>query len=165
MTRRSSMRLLLVLAASAITVILVMWIRRDAADGQPTQVTFGGTSRAPVQVFGVVRRAGSVAAGAHVHASTGLEGVGPQERTARTDSSGTYRMELEQPGTYSFTVNYKGADSGERTTVQIPAVAEFELDLDFVMGFISGRVLGPNGAPVSSMLDIQFDPKLSPRRL
>src|SRR5688572_30349982 len=120
MTPRSSMRLLLVLGASAIIVMLLVWIRRDAADGQPTRVTVGGSSRAPVQLFGVVRRAGSVAAGAHVHASTDLEGVGPQERTARTDSSGTYRMELDRPGTYSFMVNYKGADSGERTTVQIP---------------------------------------------
>jgi hypothetical protein len=155
---------LLLLAASALALMLLMVTRRDPAQSRTAQATQEGTAGAPVRVFGVVRRAEGVAAGARVLASTYLEGVGLLEWTARTDASGTYRLDLDQPGTYSFSTSYKEADPGPAKAVQIPAAAEFELDLDIVMGSIAGRVLGPDDAPVRALLDIYFDPKVTTGR-
>ncbi len=128
------------------------------ADGETTHVVLGGPPRAPVQVSGTVRCGRKPVEGARIrtwkHSSTGQL----QQRFAKTDADGSYELTLDEPGSYSFTLTSPSSWTQVSRHESIPEVSSHTLDFELPSGQISGRVLGPDGAPLEGIhVSIRID--------
>ncbi len=134
-------------------------------EGETTRVVLGAPPAAPVEIRGVVHSGGAPVAGARVQAYFQGGAGGGQQKFARCDDKGAYRLSVDQPGKYSFTASREGATSTRWRQVDVPEGPSFQVDLELSAGSISGRVLGPDGAPVvEASVMLGMDPKAAQRR-
>jgi protocatechuate 3,4-dioxygenase beta subunit len=134
-------------------------------ENETTHVVLGAPPRAPVQLSGVVRRGSAPFEGASVLAYRSNSEGRNQQKYAATDEKGVYRMTLDEPGDYSVQVSRSQGGSSISRSVSIPEVASYTLDFDLAVGRISGRVLDPEGDPVSNaQVQLQLDPNQAERR-
>lgn len=123
----------------------------QVVEGETTHVVLGAPPSDPVRVFGSVTLAGEPFAGASV--SFYPEGGKLYEGLSFTsvDAAGDYELTLDGPGHYVVNVQRLPGGPGQQTTIElraeIPEAAEHRLDFELPVGRISGRVLGPDGAP------------------
>ncbi len=121
----------------------------EVVEGKTAHVVLGTPPRAPVELHGFVRSGATPVAAALVRAHFRGENGSPDEKVARCDGRGAYRMTLDQPGPYSITTSREDGDTAHSRPVEIPEVQRYSLDLELSSGVISGRVLGPDGMPVN----------------
>ncbi len=118
-------------------------------EGETARVVLGAPPAAPVEIRGIVHSGGAPVAGARVQAFFQGDAGGGQQKFARCDDKGAYRLSVDQPGKYSFSASREGATPTRWRQVDVPAGPSYQLDLELSAGSISGRVLGPDGAPVA----------------
>ena len=134
-------------------------------EGETARVVLGAAPTAPVEIRGIVHMGGAPVAGASVQAYFQGEEGGGQQKFARCDDKGAYRLRVDQPGKYSFTASREGATATRWREVDVPAGPSYQLDLELSSGSISGRVLGPDGAPVTeAVVMLAMDRKAAQRR-
>jgi hypothetical protein len=115
-------------------------------EGESIHVLLGALPEAALRVHGRIRVGGAPTAGLELWVQKGTREV---EATAKCDALGRYAVFLEGPGRYEFAVHFDG--SSQSKVVTVPDVASLELDLDFSVGSISGRVFGLDGEPAGGV--------------
>lgn len=133
----------------------------ELTEGETEHVVLGTPPADPVRVHGRVRQGGrpfgdAVIGFLHRDAGT-LQGMAQ----TGVDEEGRYELLLDGPGSYVVTLNPLAGRPGEQGVLpfarEVPARAEFELDLDVPLGRISGRVLGPDSGPVEARVTLSVD--------
>lgn len=123
----------------------------DVVDGQVVQVQLGGRPRGALVVTGTVRAKEPIA-GVRVSfwaQKSGMDDV-DRNRQAKTDANGRYEILLAAPGTYSISASPEGYADVQRS-LEIGDAPGTVVDFDLPAGRIAGRVIGPDGKPVTGV--------------
>jgi len=127
----------------------------EIVDGQETHVVLGAPPADPVQVHGRVTHGGEPFAGAMVVFAGVSKDLLAGMKTASVAKDGSYSVELDGPGKYSVTVQSFSGQMGEQSSVEfkriVPAAKDVTIDITMPNARISGRVLGPDGAPAAAV--------------
>lgn len=127
----------------------------EIVDGQDTHVVLGAPPADPVHVHGRVTHGGEPYADAMIVFFGESKDMLAGMKTATVAKDGGYAVDLDAPGRYSVTVQRVSGKPGEQTSTEFQRMVPSAKDhvLDFVMpnGRISGRVLGPDGAPAAAV--------------
>ncbi|MFN0243732.1 MAG: carboxypeptidase regulatory-like domain-containing protein [Planctomycetota bacterium] len=121
----------------------------DVRDGETSRVTIGETGRARIRVHGTVRADEIPRADVRVIARRRANNPNFESVDATTDASGRFELGLAEPGTHAFEL--AGGSTETLRWVRVPDRTEFELDLELPTGSIAGRLVGPDGAPLSDV--------------
>ncbi len=119
-------------------------------EGEVVSVVLQENQRSPVRMHGVVTAAGRPLEGAFVFAAAEGGPVQQGMKAASVDEHGRYELVLDQPGDYAFIVGKEqaGQDPYCWFYLDVPSVADLEHDFALPGGQITGRVVGPGGAPL-----------------
>ena len=121
----------------------------EIRDGEETHVELGAPPKDPVDVHGRIVADGAPVDGALItFFADGGEGISMKFTTSNT--KGEFEMQLAGPGRYTVSVQ-KMLGTGQQQSIEysrdIPEGPEHDLVLDLPVAGISGRVVGPDGAP------------------
>jgi hypothetical protein len=124
----------------------------ELADETEEHVVLGAPPEDPVRVHGRVTLDGEPVGGLMI-SFVPTEGKGIDHlKIGSTEDDGTYEMILDEPGKYQVTVQLV-TTAGRQSSVEfrrsIPLAEEHRLDFEMPLGRVSGRVRGPDGAPVA----------------
>ncbi len=126
----------------------------EVADGEEAHVTLGQKAKNPVRLFGRVTEAGSPVPEAMVIALNDGEGsIMEGMKATRTDDGGHYDFVVDRPGSYVVQLqadNFGG--SSIQFFIDVPETDELEHDFTLPAGRIEGRIVDPNGKPVSGVI-------------
>ncbi len=128
------------------------------AESETAHVVLGAPPRAPVQVSGTVRRGGNPIAEARIFVWGESSTSERKINVAETGTNGKYHLVVDDPGRYGFSLQTPAGGTRTSRSEEIPETASYTLDFDLPGGRISGRVVGPDGAPfagaeVSAQID------------
>jgi protocatechuate 3,4-dioxygenase beta subunit len=127
----------------------------EIVDGEEAHVVLGAPPKDPVRVHGRVMHGGEPFSGAMIVFTGESKDLLAGMKTASLGADGTYSVDLDGPGRFSVTVQSFSGKPGEQSSVEfkrvVPAVKDHQLDLVMPNARISGRVLGPDGAPASGV--------------
>ncbi|MBL8858952.1 MAG: carboxypeptidase regulatory-like domain-containing protein [Planctomycetes bacterium] len=127
----------------------------EIVEGQDAHVVLGAPPSDPVHVHGRVTLAGGTMAGAMIVFIGESKDVLAGMKTATIGNDDSYSVDLDGPGHYAVTVQRFSSKPGEQSSVEfpcdIPTVKEYKLDLAMPDSRISGRVIGPDGAPAAGV--------------
>ncbi len=131
---------------SSASRVLMRRAEVELSAGETVHVTLAPNEASPVHLTGKVV-AGDAPFGTGNVWSRAKDGTG--HATTRTDSEGRYDLYLAAPGEY--VVSFRQWESGMNyeTSLTVPDVETFEFDVQFPVGSLSGRVLGPDGRPLA----------------
>ncbi|MDP6409439.1 MAG: carboxypeptidase-like regulatory domain-containing protein [Planctomycetota bacterium] len=123
----------------------------EITEGELTHVVLGTPARDPIEVSGRITLGGEPHTGAFVT----FFGEGGKElsktRPTTTDDGGRYTVTVDGAGNYLALVQQMSGGMSGQTTVEIslevPEGPRCTRDLELPLGRLSGRVLGPDGAP------------------
>jgi protocatechuate 3,4-dioxygenase beta subunit len=101
----------------------------------------------PVVLHGNVTAARKPLANAHIWSW----GESERHASTETEDDGSYELMLPAPGHYNLQV--RSMESGLQSSVEldVPEVARFAFDIAIASGSVSGRVLDPDGEPLSGV--------------
>lgn len=125
----------------------------EVRDGEETHVVLGAPAADPVRASGRVLLDGTPQPGLMVNFVAEGEGGMAALRFDATDDEGRWESVLEGPGRYLVSVQRMGAMGAQQSLefqVDVPEAETWEHDFELPTGRISGRVLGPDGAPATS---------------
>jgi hypothetical protein len=123
----------------------------EVLDGQTTQIVLGAPPAAPVRLSGRVTRGGEPMREGMVTAVADGGSLLESMKFGSLDKDGGYEFVLDKPGAYTLLVGRRMGDAAAEFFENIPAATEHRLDLELPSGAVRGRVVGPDGAPLSGI--------------
>ena len=122
-------------------------------DGEVTEVTLGAPPEAPVRVHGRVTKSGVAVDGGMVTVLREGGSILDNFEPADVKDDGSYELTIDGAGRATVIYSREGfGRAGTEFAVDIPERAEYRLDLELPGGSITGRVLGPDGGPLSGQI-------------
>jgi protocatechuate 3,4-dioxygenase beta subunit len=131
----------------------VLTTKVDLRDGETTRVELGAKIER-IRVHGKVITTSRVAKFA-LTVKRVDDRYGSQQETFIADDA-TYELTVGLPGDYVFGIG-SGDSSGGRFRVHVPAVKDFEHDLELPSGSVFGRVVDAEGEPLKDVRVRLFD--------
>jgi hypothetical protein len=123
----------------------------EIVDGEVTHVVLGAPPKAPVLLTGIVREAGRPAPDIVLMALAEGSSMLSNLKSARTAADGTFSLQLPAAGDWLLLAGEDFNGEGSEFALEVPEAESHRVELDLPTGRISGRVVGPDGAPAGGV--------------